>query len=79
MEKRNGNILKMSAFIALFCLSLACFAYINSIDISSDQAVPPSSYVEEIEPQHPETLPDVEFVKRLVRKAFEFMTKSAFL
>lgn len=79
MAKRNGNKLKMSAFIALFCLSLACFAYVNSIDISVDQSVPPSSYVEEIEPQTPETLPDVEFVKRLVRKAFEFMTKTAFL
>ena len=79
MEQRSRNKLKISAFIALFCLSLACFAYVNSIDISVDQAVTPTSYVEEMEPQTPETLPDVEFVKRLVRKAFEFMTKSAFL
>ncbi len=69
----------MSAFIALFCLSLACFTYINSIEFPGNGIVPPSSYVEEIEPENPEILPDVELVKRLVRKAFEFMTKSTFL
>ncbi len=70
---------KISAFIALFCLSLACFTYINSIEFPGDNIVPPTSYVEEIQPENPEILPDVELVKRLVRKAFEFMTKSTFL
>lgn len=79
MAKLKGNTVKMSAFVALFCLSLACFTYINSIDISTDATIPPTSYVEEIEPQNPEILPDVELVRRLVRKAFEFMTKTAFL
>ena len=69
----------MSAFIALFCLSLACFTYINSIEFPGSDIVPPTSYVEEIEPQDTDIMPDVELVKRLVRKAFEFMTKSTFL
>ncbi len=79
MAKIKGNTVRISAFVALFCLSLACFTYINSIEFPSDSALPPSSYVEEIEPQNPEILPDVELVRRLVRKAFEFMSKSTFL
>lgn len=79
MAKIKGNTVRMSAFVALFCLSVACFTYINSVEFPGSEIVPPSSYVEEIEPQDPDILPDVELVKRLVRKAFEFMTKSTFL
>lgn len=57
----------------MFCLSLACFTYINSIEFQSNK-VPDNIYVEELETTDPEVLPDVELIKRLVRKAFEFMS-----
>ena len=67
------NTVRLSGIIALFCLSLACFTYINSIDFKSNQ-VPENIYVEDLESTDPEILPDVELVKRIVRKAFEFMS-----
>ena len=36
--------------------------------------MPDNIYVEELESTDPEVLPDVELIKRLVRKAFEFMS-----
>lgn len=68
----------MAGLVALVCFSLACFTYINSINFSGTQPVPQNIYAEEIEPEDPEVLPDVEFVKRLVRKAFEFMSVAGF-
>jgi hypothetical protein len=67
------NTVRLSGIIALFCLSLACFTYINSIEFKGNQ-VPENIYVEELESTDPEILPDVELVKRIVRKAFEFMS-----
>ncbi len=63
----------MSGIIALFCLSLACFTYINSIQLERSQT-PATIYVEEITPEDGEVLPDVELIKRIVKKAFEFMS-----
>lgn len=69
--------MRLSGFIALFCLSLACFTYINSIDFKQ-KATPENIYVEEITPSDPSVLPDVDLIKRIVRKAFEFMSNSNF-
>lgn len=63
----------MSGIIALFCLSLACFTYINTLKFTDTKA-PETIYVEELDETDPSVLPDVELVKRLVRKAFEFMS-----
>ena len=73
MVRIKQNTLRLSGFIALFCLSLACFTYINSIRLENH---PPAEkiYVEEITPDDETVLPDVELIKRIVRKAFEFMT-----
>ena len=71
------NTIRLSGIIALFCLSLACFTYINNIDFKGNN-VPEHIYVEQLEPTDPEILPDVELIKRLVRKAFEFMTWTIF-
>jgi hypothetical protein len=73
MVRIKRNTVRLSGIIALFCLSLACFTYINSIKFT-DNKVPQNIYVEEIAPESPEVLPDVELIKRLVRKAFEFMS-----
>lgn len=73
MVRIKKNTVKLSGIIALFCLSLACFTYINSIEFR-DTKVPDSIYVEELDQVDPEVLPDVELIKRLVRKAFEFMS-----
>ena len=73
MVRIKRNTVRLSGIIALFCLSLACFTYINSIKFT-DTRVPPNIYVEEVAPENPEVLPDVELIKRLVRKAFEFMS-----
>lgn len=73
MIRIRKNTVRLSAIIALFCLSLACFTYINSIQFT-DRQVPENIYVEDLESADPEILPDVELVKRLVRKAFEFMS-----
>ena len=73
MIRIRRNTIRLSGIIALFCVSLACFTYINSIEFSNHQ-VPENIYVEELESTDPEILPDVELVKRLVRKAFEFMS-----
>jgi hypothetical protein len=59
----------------LVCLSLACFTYINTIRIES-QKPQPTIYVEEINPNDETILPDVDLIKRLVRKAFEFMSNT---
>lgn len=74
MVRIKRNTVKFAGIIALFCLSLACFTYINSIPFSSDTQQPEATYIEEVVPETPEVLPDVELVRRLVRKAFEFMT-----
>ncbi len=73
MVRIKKNTVRLSGIIALFCLSLACFTYLNSIELS-DKQVPQNIYVEEMAPESPEVLPDVELIKRLVRKAFEFMS-----
>lgn len=73
MVRIKKNTLRLSGFIALFCLSLACFTYINSITLEGSQ--PKNTiYVEEIAPEDETVLPDVELIKRIVRKAFEFMS-----
>ena len=77
MVRIRKNTIRLSGFIALFCLSLACFTYINSIDFKQ-KASPENIYVEEMTPADPSVLPDVDLIKRLVRKAFEFMTYSNF-
>ncbi|MDQ3016404.1 MAG: hypothetical protein M3R25_06780 [Bacteroidota bacterium] len=71
MIRIRKNTIRLSGIIALFCLSLACFTYINSIDFKGKAT--DNIYVEEL-PAEPEILPDVELVKRIVRKAFEFMS-----
>ena len=76
MVRIKKNTVKMSGIIALFCLSLACFTYINSLQFPGNNSLPENTYVEELEPESPEVLPDVELIKRIVRKAFEFMSKT---
>jgi hypothetical protein len=78
MVKIQKNTVKGAGIVALLCLSLACFTYINSIQFPVNPSNPAETYVEEIAPESPEVLPDVELVKRLVRKAFEFMSKTNF-
>ena len=73
MIRIRTNTIRLSGIIALFCLSLACFTYINTIDARVNK-VPENIYVEEMETPDPEVLPDVELIKHLVRKAFEFMS-----
>ena len=77
MARIKKNTVRLSGIIALLCLSLACFTYINSIQFNNQ---PPTEniYVEEIVPEDPEVLPDVELIKRIVRKAFEFMSMTNF-
>ncbi len=77
MVRVKNNTVKLAGLITLFCLSLACFTYINSITFSNT-SVPENIYVEEMIPENPEVLPDVELIKRIVRKAFEFMSKTNF-
>ncbi len=76
MVRIKKNTVKISGIIALFCLSLACFTYINSIQFPGNSSIPENTYVEELAPDSPEVLPDVELIKRIVRKAFEFMSKT---
>jgi hypothetical protein len=76
MVRIKKNTVKMSGIIALFCLSLACFTYINSLQFPGNNGLPENTYVEELAPESPEVLPDVELIKRIVRKAFEFMSKT---
>jgi len=78
MVKIQKSTVKLAGLVALLCLSLACFTYINSIQFPTSSNVDPNTYVEEIAPESPEVLPDVELIKRLVRKAFEFMSKTNF-
>lgn len=73
MASIKRNTVKLAGVIALFCLSLACFTYINSIKFT-DTKPTQSIYAEELDQVDPEVLPDVELIKRLVRKAFEFMS-----
>jgi hypothetical protein len=67
------NTLRLSGMIAVICLSLACFTYINSIRIEKP-AVPETIYVDEMGQEESGVMPDVELIKRIVRKAFEFMS-----
>jgi hypothetical protein len=76
MVRIKKNTVKISGIIALFCLSLACFTYINSLQFPGSTNLPENTYVEELAPESPEVLPDVELIKRIVRKAFEFMSKT---
>ncbi len=76
MGRIKKNTVKISGIIALFCLSLACFTYINSLQFPGGNNLPENTYVEELAPDSPEVLPDVELIKRIVRKAFEFISKT---
>jgi len=76
MARIKANTLKMVGIAALFCVSLACFTYINTIDIQGAGTWPEKSYVEELAPENPDVLPDVQLIKHIVRKALEFMSKS---
>ena len=78
MIRIKANTVKIAGIVALFCLSLACFTYINSIDFPGSNQATENTYVEEITPDNTEVLPDVELIKRIVRKAFEFMSKTNF-
>ena len=78
MLRIKPNTVKIAGIVALFCLSLACFTYLNSIDFPGNNTLPENTYVEEIAPDNPDVLPDVELIKRIVRKAFEFMSKTNF-
>lgn len=66
----------MVGIAVLFCVSLACFTYINTIDIHGTGTWPEKSYVEELAPDNPDVLPDVQLVKHIVRKALEFISKT---
>lgn len=79
MSKIKSNTVRIAGITALFCLSLACFTYINTLDFPEGAGLSQETYVEEIAPDNPEVLPDVELIKRLVRKAFEFMSKTNLL
>lgn len=78
MIRIKTHTVKIAGIIALFCVSLACFTYINSIDFPGSNKAPENTYVEDIGTENPEVLPDVELIKRIVRKAFEFMSKTNF-
>lgn len=78
MLRIKSNTVKIAGIVALFCLSLACFTYLNSLDFPGNNKLPENTYVEEIAPENPDVLPDVELIKRIVRKAFEFMSNSNF-
>ena len=77
MIRIQKNTVRLSGFIAVFCISLACFTYINSIDFRKAPS-PDNIYVEDMAPEDPSVLPDVDLIKRLVRKAFEFMSYTNF-
>lgn len=71
MARIKKNSVQLAGVIALFCISLACFTYLNSVPTTA--SVPAAEiFVEEL--SDPNVLPDVELVKRIVRKAFEFMS-----
>lgn len=75
MVRIRKNSVRIAGAVALFCLSLSCFAYINSLPTGMP-VNPTDIYVEEL--PDPGVLPDVELVKRIVRKAFEFMSVTTF-
>lgn len=72
----HTNTLRKMGLIALFSVSLACFAYINTVDVHSGAKIQESTFVEELTPDSPEVLPDVQLIRKIVRAAFEFMSKT---
>jgi|GEM_PF-1127441 hypothetical protein len=77
MVRIKKNKVRIAGFMVLIAVSLACFTYINSIPRVTPQASN-EVFVEEMLPSSPEVLPDVELIKLLVKKAFEFMSLSSF-
>ncbi len=77
MVSIKRNTVRLAGLVALLCVSLACFAYINSIQ-PQDTLPAQEIFVEELNPASPDVLPDVELLKRIVRKAFEFMSETMF-
>lgn len=73
MVRIKKNKVQIAGMIALLCLSLACFTYINSLPAGT-HSIPEHIYVEELVPEDSDILPDVDLIKRIVRKAFEFMS-----
>ena len=72
----HTNTLRKMGLITLFSVSLACFAYINTVDVQGGAKTQESSFVEELTPDSPEVLPDVQLIRKIVRAAFEFMSKT---
>lgn len=72
----HTNTLRKMGLIALFSVSLACFAYINTVDVHGGAKIQESTFVEELTPDSPEVLPDVQLIRKIVRAAFEFMSKT---
>ncbi len=72
----NATRLKSAGFIALLAVSLACFVYLNTVDIQGGLPVQETALVEKINPDNPDVLPDVQWIQKLVRAAFEFMSRT---
>lgn len=68
--------LKTAGIIALVFVSLACFTYINTVDLQGGAPVQDVALVEKLNPENPDVLPDVQWIRKLVRAAFEFMSRT---
>ena len=67
--------LKVLGLSLMLCLSIASFAYINSVD-DPLQLGEDSIFVEELEEKKGEILPDVQLIKLLMHRTLEFMTST---
>jgi hypothetical protein len=67
------NRLKIAGLSLLLCLSVASFVYLNSVNATVSVDVE-NIYVEEVEQERKDILPDVQLLKMLMHKTLEFMT-----
>ncbi len=72
--KRKYQI-KAFGLAILFGLSIASFAYLNSVS-NAMRMNKPDIYVEEVEEQPGELLPDMRIIKMLMNKTLEFVIHS---
>lgn len=77
MTRKQRHQYKVLGLSLLLGLSIFSFIYINNVELGMDQHVPENIFVEELEPNEEEILPDVELIKLLMHKAIEFVTFNA--
>jgi hypothetical protein len=76
MTKKQSYRIKLAVISTVLLISISSFVYMNIVEFSFVPNTAESIYVEEIDQENEDILPDVQLIKLLMNKAIEFVTYS---